>query len=216
MYARYAGMIVTATLLMYVFTYLTTFAWDHPSFSEERVYMTLTMTAMMAVVMLSFMLTMLKSRRANLAIYAGSAVLFVVALWLVRSQTTVQDVSYMKAMIPHHSIAILTSERDEISDPRVRELADEIIAAQLREISMMKVLINDIESHGEKVPNDRAVAAMRLGPKVPPATASAVEVPAEFRAEVVMSGLTYPTSVEFDEESVGFTARIPGCGFMAG
>jgi glucose/arabinose dehydrogenase len=207
MYARYAGMIVTASILMYVFTYLNTFAWDHLSFSETRVYMTLTMTAMMAVVMLSFMRKMLTNRVANLGIYAGSALLFVGALWLVRSQTTVQDISYMKAMIPHHSIAILTSERAQISDPRVRELADEIIRSQQREISMMKVLVNDIQSHGEKTPEDKDVAALRLGPEVPPPEASAVQVPEGFRVEVVMSELTYPTSVEFDDTGAMFVAE---------
>ncbi|MEZ4377317.1 MAG: DUF305 domain-containing protein [Gemmatimonadales bacterium] len=103
------------------------------------------MGAAMAVVMLSFMLAMHKSRRANIAIYGGSAVLFALALWLVRSQSTVEDVSYMKAMIPHHSIAVLTSRRARIADPRVRELADSIIAAQVREIELMKRLIDDIE-----------------------------------------------------------------------
>ncbi len=52
----------------------------------------------------------------------------------------------MKAMIPHHSIAILTSERARISDPRVRKLADGIIEAQRREIDEMKFLIDDLES----------------------------------------------------------------------
>ncbi|GAB1399610.1 hypothetical protein MASR1M66_10620 [Aminivibrio sp.] len=69
---------------------------------------------------------------------------FRVALWLVRSQTTVEDVSWMRAMIPHHSIAILTSERARITDPRVRKLADDIIEAQRREISEMKELINEL------------------------------------------------------------------------
>jgi hypothetical protein len=207
MYVRFAGMIATSAVLMYAFTYLNTFQWDHLSFSEERVYMTLTMTAMMAVVMLSFMLTMLKKRWVNLGIYAGSALLFAVALWLIRSQTTVQDIAYMKSMIPHHSIAILTSTRARISDPRVRELADEIIAAQRREISMMKVLINDIESHGEQASKERAVATMRLGPKVPSPAAAAVEVPEGFRAEVVMIDLTYPTSIEFDDTGAMFVAE---------
>jgi glucose/arabinose dehydrogenase len=207
MYVRFAGMIATSAVLMYAFTYLNTFQWDHLSFSEERVYMTLTMTAMMAVVMLSFMLTMLKKRWVNLGIYAGSALLFIGALWLIRSQTTVQDIAYMKSMIPHHSIAILTSTRARISDPRVRELADEIIAAQRREISMMKVLINDIESHGEQASKERAVATMRLGPKVPSPATTAVEVPEGFRAEVVMSDLTYPTSIEFDDTGAMFVAE---------
>jgi len=91
------------------------------------------------------MLHMYDNARANIAILAGSAVLFGTALYLVRSQETVQDVAWMKAMIPHHSIAILTSERAEISDPRVRKLADEIIDAQRREIAEMKALIADLE-----------------------------------------------------------------------
>lgn len=147
MYIRYAGMIATASVLMYTFTYLNTFAWDHVFFSEQRVYMTLTMTSMMAVVMLSFMLPMLTKKFWNLAIYTGSAVLFVVALVLLRTQTTVQDVSYMKAMIPHHSIAILTSKRAEISDPRVKKLSEEIIETQRREITMMKELIKELEGN---------------------------------------------------------------------
>jgi len=103
------------------------------------------MGAVMAVVMLAFMLNMYKKKSVNIAIFVGGAAAFAVALWLVRSQATVGDTSYMKAMIPHHSIAIMTSERAQISDPRVRKLADEIIEAQRREIAEMKFLINDLE-----------------------------------------------------------------------
>ncbi|MGD9524297.1 MAG: DUF305 domain-containing protein [Gemmatimonadales bacterium] len=144
-YPRFLAMIATSTVVMFVLTYLNSYALDHVFFSETRAYMSLLMGAAMAVVMLSFMLAMHKSRRANIAIYGGSAVLFALALWLVRSQSTVGDVSYMKAMIPHHSIAVLTSRRARIADPRVRELADSIIAAQVREIELMKRLIDDIE-----------------------------------------------------------------------
>lgn len=76
----------------------------------------------------------------------GSAAVFAVSLWLVRSQATVDDVAHMRAMIPHHSIAILTSERAHIKDPRVRKLADGIIEAQRREIGEMKALISDLDS----------------------------------------------------------------------
>jgi len=94
---------------------------------------------------LSFMLHMYSNVTVNIIIYLVSIVIFAGSLWLVRSQTTVDDVSYMKAMIPHHSIAILTSERAQISDPRVRQLADEIIEAQRQEIDEMKMLINDLQ-----------------------------------------------------------------------
>ena len=102
----------------------------------------------MAVIMLAFMLKMYSNRRLNVGIFVASAVVFALALWLVRSQATIEDVSYMKAMIPHHSIAILTSERARISDPRVRKLADQIIESQRKEIIEMKALIKDLENNG--------------------------------------------------------------------
>lgn len=139
-------MVATSTVVMFGLMYLNTYQWDHVYFSETRSYMALLMGAVMAIIMLLFMRDMYANRRTNVAIFASSAFVFVLTLWLVRSQVTVQDVSWMKAMIPHHSIAILTSERANISDPRVRKLADEIIAAQRREIGEMKALIQDLES----------------------------------------------------------------------
>ncbi|RBI67159.1 DUF305 domain-containing protein [Vreelandella sulfidaeris] len=145
MYVRFGAMIVTATVIMLGLMYLNTYQLDHVTFSETRTYMAIVMGATMAVVMLGFMLDMYSKKGVNMAILLGSIVVFAGALWLVRSQQTVDDVSYMKAMIPHHSIAILTSERAQISDPRVRELADTIIETQREEIAEMKALIADLE-----------------------------------------------------------------------
>jgi uncharacterized protein (DUF305 family) len=145
MYARFGAMVGTSTIVMLGLMYLNTYQLHHVFFSETRTYMALVMGATMAVIMLAFMQNMLSNRRVNIGIFVGSAVLFAVALWLVRSQTTVDEVSYMKAMIPHHSIAILTSERARITDPRVRRLADQIIESQRREILEMKTLIQDLE-----------------------------------------------------------------------
>tara|TARA_R110002124_G_scaffold100168_2_gene246734 strand:- start:81 stop:506 length:426 start_codon:yes stop_codon:yes gene_type:complete len=139
-------MIATSTIVMFGLMYLNTYAIDHATFSETRLYMALIMGAVMAIVMLGFMLSMYTNKTLNMAIFAGAVVVFAGALWLVRSQTTVQDVSYMRAMIPHHSIAIMTSRRAEISDPRVRQLADEIIEAQVKEIAEMKGLIADLKA----------------------------------------------------------------------
>ncbi len=145
-YARFGAMIATSTAVMFVLMYLNTYALDHVYFSETRFYMAFVMGATMAVIMLLFMLGMYKNSKVNIGILVASIVIFAGALWLVRSQTTVEDVSYMKTMIPHHSIAILTSERANISDPRVRKLADGIIEAQRKEIDEMKFLIQDLES----------------------------------------------------------------------
>ena len=148
-YWRFGAMIATSTAAMFVLMYFNTYEWDHVQWSETRFYMAFVMGSTMAVIMLLFMIGMYKSRIVNAAILGAAVVIFASTLWLVRSQTTVQDTSYMRAMIPHHSIAILTSERSELTDLRVLELADEIILAQRREIAEMKWLIDDIADNGE-------------------------------------------------------------------
>lgn len=147
-YLRFGAMILTSMVFMYGVMYLNTYELAHVQWSETRFFMTLLMGATMAVIMLGFMLGMYKNWRWNAAIFAGAVVLFALGVWLVRSQTTVQDTSYMSAMIPHHSIAILTSERSEMEDVRVCELAVEIAEAQRREIAEMEWLISDIDANG--------------------------------------------------------------------
>jgi hypothetical protein len=147
-YRKFAAMIATSTLIMFGLMYLNVYALSHVRFSETRVYMALIMGAAMAAVMLTFMRGMYTDMRRNLAVYLLSAGVFILALVLVRSQATVRDWSWMNAMIPHHSIAILTSERATLEDVRVRQLADEIIEAQRREIDEMNWLIEDIRANG--------------------------------------------------------------------
>jgi hypothetical protein len=145
-YPRFAAMVGVSTLVMFGLMYLNTYELDHVFFSETRAYMALLMGAVMALIMLAFMTHMLSNRTINMAIAIGSVLVFATSLWLVRSQKTVDEVSYMRAMIPHHSIAIMTSTRARITDPRVRRLADGIAETQVREIAEMKQLIGDIEA----------------------------------------------------------------------
>lgn len=144
-YTTFAQMIAAGTIIMFGLMYLNVYSVDHIFFSETRAFMALIMGATMAIVMLAFMWKMYPNKGVNVGILIGSLVVFLGALWLVRSQATVSDVAYMRAMIPHHSIAILTSERANITDPRVRKLADGIIAAQKKEIGEMKEYIRDLE-----------------------------------------------------------------------
>lgn len=146
-YRRFAAMIATSTVVMFGLMYLSTYQLDHVFWSQTRAWMALLMGASMAIVMLAFMQAMYRDGRLNAAIFIGAVVVFVASLALVRSQATVDDVSYMRAMIPHHSIAILTSSRANIRDPRVRKLADGIIEAQRREIGEIKDLIRELDGH---------------------------------------------------------------------
>ena len=142
---RFGAMVLVSTIVMFGLMYLNTYEASHVFFSETRLYMAFVMGSTMAAIMLGFMRGMLPDRRRNAAMLIGSVVVFAVSLWLVRSQATVDDVAYMRAMIPHHSIAIMTSERAGIRDPRVRRLADGIIESQRREIDEMRTLIRELD-----------------------------------------------------------------------
>lgn len=157
-YLRFGLMITTSAIVMFGLMYLNTYALPHVHWSETRLYMTLIMAASMAIVMLAFMLNMYQDSRKNLVIFVGSGLLFVAALLLVRSQATVGDQSYMRAMIPHHSIAIMTSERAGMEDIRVRQLADDILKAQKVEIAEMEWLIDDISRNGKATTPEEAAA----------------------------------------------------------
>ncbi|QQN73634.1 DUF305 domain-containing protein [Croceicoccus sp. YJ47] len=160
-YWRFMAMVSTSTVIMFGLMYANTFDADHIFWSETRFWMMFVMGAMMMVVMLLFMWGMYKDRTRNFIILGVGVVVFALSLWLVRSQATVDDTEYMSAMIPHHSIAIMTSERASLKDPRVRKLAHDIILAQRREIAQMKYLIADIEEHGirteERLPEGMTV-----------------------------------------------------------
>jgi uncharacterized protein (DUF305 family) len=145
-YTKFVLMLLGSFIAMYLTMYLNTYEMSHLYFSLTRFYMACLGISAMAVIMLLFMLNMYRNKKKNIAILLGSLILFVSALTLVRAQTPIGDVLYMKAMIPHHSIAILTSKRADIKDPEVRKLADEIIKAQEKEIVEMKAYINRLQS----------------------------------------------------------------------
>ncbi len=147
-YVRFAGMIATSTIVMFVLTYTNVVDPAHIHFSQERLYMAILMGSAMAIVMLGWMWKMHTDHRRNIAIVVGAVILGMAAFLFSQTQALIDDASYMRAMIPHHSIAILTSDRAGISDARVRDLADAIIEAQRREIAAMEWLIRDIDQNG--------------------------------------------------------------------
>lgn len=157
-YLHFLLMILTSMAVMFITKYFNTYSLDHVYWSETRFYMAFLMGAAMAVVMLSFMLGMYKDKKKNVIFFIGSIFVFILSLWLVRSQSTVSEESWMKAMIPHHSIAILTSERENIQDPRVKELANVIIKSQRKEIKEMKWLLQDIQKNGPLTNETEAIS----------------------------------------------------------
>lgn len=164
-YVRFAAMILTAMVVMYAAMFLGSWEWSHVRFSESRVFMALTMGGTMGLVMLAWMLKMYRNFVANLIVVAASLLLIAGGVSLDRSQVLVDDSDYMSAMIPHHSLAITRSERAQIEDVRVCELAREISAAQRREIAEMDWLLEDIRRNG--VATTAAEAQDRAAPEFP-------------------------------------------------
>ena len=149
-WGKFVAMIATSTVVMFFLMYHLVYSLDHALFSVNRLMASLIMGCVMAVIMLGFMWSMYEGKRTKVVIVAVAAVLGVLLLYMNRAQTLVSDTTFMRAMIPHHSIAINNASKARISDPRVRELADEIIASQVREIEEMKLLIADIEREGKR------------------------------------------------------------------
>jgi len=148
-YWRFAAMIGTAVIVMYGVMYIDTYALDHITFSESRVFMALTMGGTMALIMFGWMANMYRNTIANIALVVGAVLFLAVTITLDRTQLTIEDKGFMSSMIPHHSMAILRAENAGITDVRVCELAVAISEAQRREIDEMKWLIADIEANGE-------------------------------------------------------------------
>ena len=149
-WGRFAAMIATSAVVMFFLMYQLVFSFDHATFSLNRLIASLVMACVMTLIMLGFMWSMYEGTGKKTAVLLLAAVIGVALLFTNRSQALIGDVAFMKSMIPHHSIAINNSRKASINDPRVRELADQIIEAQVREIAQMKLLIADIEQDGER------------------------------------------------------------------
>ena len=174
-WGRFAAMIATSTFIMFFLMYQLVYQADHLTFSLTRFVASLVMAAVMTVVMLGYMWSMYEGANTKVAVLAVGILAGIVLLFVNRSQTLIGDTEFMQAMIPHHSIAINNARKADIRDPRVRELADEIIAAQVREIRTMQLLIEDIERDGRRGESRLPARAAVLTPDMEPKIRDAVE-----------------------------------------
>lgn len=144
-YLKFALMMACSFVFMYAAMFFNVDKLSHIYLSQSRTLMALYMVAPMAIIMLLFMLGMYTNKKINMLIIIGGLVVGLGAVFLFRTQTAVKDVQYMKAMIPHHSIAILVSENATFEDPETAKLAQDIIDAQKREIAQMERIIARLE-----------------------------------------------------------------------
>ncbi|MFC3165617.1 DUF305 domain-containing protein [Ciceribacter thiooxidans] len=174
-WGRFAGMIAVSTIIMFFLMYQLVYSYDHALFSLNRFLASLLMGCVMAVIMLGFMWSMYSGRGVKITIVVIASIAAVVLFYINRNQSLVDDTTFMKAMIPHHSIAINDARKATISDPRVRRLADQIIASQMQEIEEMNRLIDDIDSNGSRGDKPLPARAATITPDMEPKIREAVE-----------------------------------------
>jgi len=169
-WGRFAAMIGTSTFIMFFLMYQLVYAFDHATFSLNRLIASLVMGAVMTALMLGFMWSMYEGIRRKVVVLVGATLLAGTLLYLNRAQSLVDDTGFMSAMIPHHSIAINNARKADIRDPRVRELADQIIASQVSEIRQMQLLLEDIDLHGRRgevaLPAIPAIVTSEMEPEI--------------------------------------------------
>jgi hypothetical protein len=169
-WGRFAAMIAVSVIVMFPLMYQLVYSLNHVMFSINRLIAALVMGCVMTIIMLGFMWPMYKGIATKVAVLAGALVLGIILLTVNRDQTLIGDSAFMKAMIPHHSIAINNARKADIRDPRVRKLADEIISSQVREIAEMNILLKDIDEHGRRgdarLPARPAIVTPDMQPKI--------------------------------------------------
>lgn len=165
-WGRFAAMIATSTAVMFVLMYQLVYSTGHVMFSVNRLMASLVMACVMSIIMLALMWPMYKGTRTKIAILVVSGVLGTILLASNRNQVLIDDTRFMKSMIPHHSIAINNARKASITDPRVRKLADQIIASQVREIVEMKLLLDDIATRGERGSTELAAPSAAVTPEI--------------------------------------------------
>jgi hypothetical protein len=174
-WGRFAAMIATSTFLMFFLMYQLVYQADHLTFSVNRMVASLVMGMVMTAVMLSFMWSMYEGTGTRIAVLVGAVLLGAALLYVNRSQALIDDTRFMRAMIPHHSIAINNARKADIRDPRVRKLADEIIASQVREIRTMQLLVEDLERNGRRGATTLPARPAEMTPEMEPKIREAVQ-----------------------------------------
>jgi uncharacterized protein (DUF305 family) len=136
--------LVISLIIMYFVMF--TMIWTFGDFfnNVNMFYMALMMATPMGMLMLLMMGRMYPNKKLNLVLYGLLALVFILAFWAMRAQAIVGDRQFVRAMIPHHSGAILMCSRASIRDPEIRDLCfkpNGIVDSQTREIAQMRAFL---------------------------------------------------------------------------
>ncbi|WP_089172878.1 DUF305 domain-containing protein [Bosea sp. AS-1] len=140
-YGRLTIELILDFIVMYLVMYTMIAALGHFHLNLNNVYMTMMMVAPMTIIMLVSMRSMFPSSRLNVIIGGAALVIFAVGFIAMRTQAGIGNAEFLRAMIPHHSGAILMCEKASITDPEIIALCQDITKSQNREIAQMEAIL---------------------------------------------------------------------------
>jgi uncharacterized protein (DUF305 family) len=144
-YVHLAIMTVLSFLAMYALMYAMVDRLANVYPNLNQFYMAGLMTAPMVLIELAVMGSMYANRKANLAIAAASVVALAGFFLLIRQQTAISNVQFLKSMIPHHAGAILMCGKAPVTDPEIKRLCRTILDGQQKEINQMQATLMRLE-----------------------------------------------------------------------
>lgn len=141
-YRMLGWMMLVHFIYMYIAMYSMVYSFGEVYLNSNTFYMTALMVAPMSAAMILMMSSMYKNRSQNIVWIVGSVGAFILFWTFMRTQAFVGDKQFVRAMIPHHSGALLMCGKAQLSDPELILLCKQIIEGQESEISQMKRILD--------------------------------------------------------------------------
>lgn len=145
-YKKLLVMIILSFAAMFFLMYAMVDHLSNVVLNMNQVYMATLMTSAMIILELLIMGGMYKNKKRNIIILVVGILVGIFSFMAIRQQYLVGDKQFLKSMIPHHAAAILMVEKADLTDPEVKQLAQEIISSQQKEIDFMKAKIKALEA----------------------------------------------------------------------
>lgn len=140
-YQKLALSSLISFIIMFFIMYAMIDTYEHLYININKFYMALLMITPMIIIKILSMPEMFKNKKINISIISTCILTIIISITAIRYQSFVDDKEFLRAMIPHHSSAILMCDEANISDAEINELCNSIITAQKSEIKQMEQIL---------------------------------------------------------------------------
>lgn len=137
-YGRLLLMTALSFVAMFILMYAMVDRFANVYANFNQVYMAGLMAAPMVLIEMALMRSMYPNAKLNGVIILATLLVMILCWVFIRQQTAISDNQFVRSMIPHHAGAVLMCEENQLKDPDLVQLCQEIISSQQAEILLMK------------------------------------------------------------------------------